>query len=235
MTDHPTVTQSGDASPVATPGAGRGLDTQALRELDEHGYLVVRGGVPDDWIAPLRAAFDAGVIASDQWPVPRGPDWQHALLDTDPYVQRVCRLPVLLDAARHVLRAPFFLSQVEGRAPCRGNMAQPLHRDGAGCPRQLMAAMIWLDPYAQHNGATQIVPGSHRGEGERTAAPTVLTGAAGDILIFDPDILHGATTNNSGAPRRSLLLLYAATALQADHRVTERLRSVRMDTSEIFS
>ncbi|MDB5694864.1 MAG: hypothetical protein JWN21_407 [Sphingomonas bacterium] len=238
MTDHPPVTASGDALPVATPGAGRGLDAQALRELDEHGYLVVRAGVPDDWIGPLRAAFDAGVLPSDQWPVPRGRDWQHALLDTDPYVQRVCRLPVLLDAARHVLNAPFFLSQVEGRAPCRGNMAQPLHRDGAGSPRQLMAAMIWLDPYAQHNGATQIVPASHRGEegegGEAAAEPTVLTGAAGDILIFDPDTLHGATTNHSGAPRRSLLLLYAAAALQAEHRETERLRGVRMDTSEIF-
>jgi hypothetical protein len=210
----------------------------AYDDLDAQGYLLLRNAVPADWIAPLRAAFDAGELASDRWPVPRGADWRHALVDLDPYVQRVCRLPALLDAVGHRLGGPFFLSQVEGREPLAGNRPQPLHRDGGGGGShddggQLMAAMVWLDPYDAANGATQIIAGSHRRDAA-TGEAQVLTGAAGDILIFDPDVLHGATTNSNGARRRSLLLSYAVAALRGDHRETEALRNVRMDADEIF-
>lgn len=204
------------------------------RCLDEQGYVVLRDVVPADWIAPLRAAFDAGVIASDQWPVPRRSDWRHARLDTDPHVQRVCRLPALLGVVYDSLASPFFLSQVEGRDPRPGNAPQPLHRDSADCQGQLMSAMVWLDPYGPDNGATQVVPGSHRRGDEGAVAGQVLTGAAGDILIFDPHLIHGATSNRSGRPRRSLLLSYAAVALYPQWQATEALRGVRMDTREVF-
>lgn len=209
------------------------LDPQPLHRLEADGFLLLRHAVAPSDIAALRAAFDAGVLASTAWPAPRGREWRHALVDTDPDVQRICRLPALMAAAGHILKSPFFLSQVEGREPLRGNAPQPLHRDAAGCPGQLVAAMIWLDPYGPDNGATQVVPGSHRRD-DIADDPTVLSGAAGDILIFDPDLLHGATTNQSGARRRSLLLSYAVATLQAQHRETAALRGVRMDISEIF-
>lgn len=211
-----------------------GLDAAAQAQLDAQGFLLVRGGVPADWIAPMQAAFDAGELASDRWPVPRGHDWRHAQVDLDPHVQAACRLPVLIEAVRHVLKVPFFLSQVEGRAPRQGNRPQPLHRDATGDAGLLMAAMVWLDPYGPDNGATQIVPGSHRADGPGATAPEVLSGEAGDILIFDPDVLHGATTNHSGAPRRSLLVSYAAMTLLDQHRATAALRGVRMDLAEVF-
>jgi hypothetical protein len=212
-----------------------GLDPGARAQLDAQGFLLVRGGVPAEWVALLQAAFDAGELASDLWPVPRGADWRHAQVDLDPHVQAACRLPVLIEAVRHVLKVPFFLSQVEGRAPRQGNRPQPLHRDSAGNPGRVMAAMIWLDPYGPGNGATQIVPGSHRGgEDDEAAVAEVLSGEAGDVLIFDPDVLHGATTNHSGAPRRSLLVSYAAATLYDAYRPTEGARGVRMDTGEVF-
>ncbi|OYY79624.1 MAG: hypothetical protein B7Y43_00690 [Sphingomonas sp. 28-62-20] len=216
-----------------SPVAASTLEPQMLHQLDAQGYLLLRAAIPADWLAPLRAAFDAGVLASDQWPVPRGAEWRHAQVDLDPHVQRACRLPALLDAVHHGLKGPFFLSQLEGRAPRRGNAPQPLHRDAPGAPGQLMAAMVWLDAFGPDNGATRIVPGSHRGD-DAAGAVEVLRGAAGDLLVFDPDLLHGATTNTSGAPRRSLLLSYARAEQHAQHRATEALRGVRMATGEIF-
>jgi ectoine hydroxylase-related dioxygenase (phytanoyl-CoA dioxygenase family) len=133
-----------------------------------------------------------------------------------------------------ILKQPFFLAQVEGREPLTGNLPQPLHRDGAGFPGQVMAAMAWLDPFNADNGATQIVPGSHRTGGGEAQDAKVITGEAGDILLFDPEVLHGATTNRSGERRRSLLISYAATTLRDEHRQTEALRNVRMCTTETF-
>lgn len=204
--------------------------------LDRDGYLMLRGAVPVTWIEALRSAFESGALPSEAWPVPRGHDWRHALVDLDPAVRQVCRLPRLLAGVQWIIGGPFFLSQVEGREPLKDGGHQRLHRDGEGS-RLLAAALVFLDPFGPHNGATRIVPGSHRSGVDPAAehpAGHVVEGEAGDILLFDPDLVHGGTLNRSGAPRRSLLVSYAALASQAEHRLTESLRNVRMDTSEVF-
>ena len=220
MGDLPTLTR---VEPLAAAQAAA---------LDRDGYLLLRGVAPQAWRAALRDAFDAGVATPDQMPVPRGPGWRHALVDLDPVVQRTCRLPDLLAATGRMLGGPFFLSQVEGREPLAGGGHQPLHRDGAG--HMAVAALVFLDPYGPDNGATRVVPRHlDRGEPDEALALT-LTGEAGDILVFDADLLHGATRNRSGARRRSLLLGFMPEAERAGQDACRAVRGVRMDTGEVF-
>lgn len=188
--------------------------------------------MPEAWLEPLRLAFEAGVGTAEQWATPRGPGWRHALVDLDPVVQSACRQPSLLAVAGALLREPFFLTQVEGREPLPGGGHQPLHRDGAG--ERAVAALLFLDPYGPDNGATRVVP-RHLDAGEPDERlSSTLAGEAGDILVFDADLLHGATCNRSGARRRSLLLNFAPETMRPVEEATRALRNVRMDTSEVF-
>ncbi|HEX5271473.1 MAG TPA: phytanoyl-CoA dioxygenase family protein [Gemmataceae bacterium] len=211
-------------------------------KLHRGGYALLRGAVPAEWLDQLRVAFDTGVKPSDRWPVPRGWDWRHSSLDLDPKVQAVCRLPALLSVVGELIGERFFLSQVEGREPLAGGGHQKLHRDlSARHPGDTVNALAFFDDYGPESGATRVVPGSHRpAQGEPQfdfddeSQSVQLSGSAGDILVFDADLVHAGSRNPSGARRRTILIGYFAEPLFASHLETVNLRYIRMDTAERF-
>jgi ectoine hydroxylase-related dioxygenase (phytanoyl-CoA dioxygenase family) len=211
-------------------------------QLQRDGYALLRGAIPAERLDDLRAAFDAGVKPSDRWPVPRGAGWRHSLLDLDPHVQAVCRLPEVLAVVGELIGERFFLSQVEGREPLADGGQQTLHRDlSAQRPGDTVNALAYFDDYGPWNGATRIVPGSHRpAQGEppfdfaAESRSVQLSGAAGDILVFDADLVHGGSLNPTGARRRSILICYFAEPLYAAHLESVNLRGIRMDTADRF-
>ncbi|PLR23345.1 phytanoyl-CoA dioxygenase [Caulobacter zeae] len=216
-----------------TPTKVGSLAADQAALLDRDGYLLLRGAIPEAWRDLLRTAFDAGVGPSEQWAVPKAPGWRHALVDLDPTVRETCRLPTLLAVAGHMLEGPFFLAQVEGREPLPDGGHQPLHRDGAGL--RAVSAMVFLDDYGPGNGATRVVRRPlDQGDPDETLSQT-LAGEAGDILVFDADLLHGATRNVSGARRRSLLLNFLPERDRAAENAFRVVRNVRMDNGEVFT
>jgi len=213
------------------------------KQLHQDGYALLRRAIPNEWLADLRSVFDAGVRPSDQWPVPRGMDWRYSMLDDDSRIQAVCRLPQLLAVAGELIGEQFFLSQVEGREPLAGGGQQPLHRDlSAQRPGDIAVALAFFDDYGPENGATRIVPGSHRTEPDAPpfdfndeSRAVQLSGGAGDILVFDVDLVHAGSLNVIGARRRSILISYFSESLYASHLETVALRNIRMDTRDRFA
>ncbi|MBD9517476.1 phytanoyl-CoA dioxygenase family protein [Pseudomonas sp. PDM22] len=212
------------------------------QRLHSEGYALLRQAIPRALLEELRAAFDANVLPSDRWPVPRGVDWRHAQIDLEPCAQAACRLPPLLEAAGALIGERFFLAQAEGREPLPGGGHQQLHRDlSARRPGDMVSALAFLDDFSPENGATRLAPGSHRHAPGQPPFDFLdeshslqLSGRAGDILVFDVDLVHAGSLNSSGARRRTLLISYRAEPLYAAHLETLGLRNVRMDTAERF-
>lgn len=212
------------------------------KQLHRNGYALLRQAIPAEWLDELRATFDAGVQASHLWPVPRQASWRHSLLDLDPTVQAVCCLPMVLAVVGELIGERFFLSQVEGREPLKDGGHQVLHRDlSAQRPGDTVNALAFFDDYRAANGATRIVPGSHRPAQDEApfddsdeSRSMQLSGSAGDILVFDADLLHAGSLNAIGARRRSVLICYLTEQLHASHLETAKLRSIRMDTTDRF-
>jgi ectoine hydroxylase-related dioxygenase (phytanoyl-CoA dioxygenase family) len=224
--------------------AVNGIDEPMIdrNQLHRDGYALLHRAIPAAWLDGLRDAFDAGVTPSDQWPVPRGADWRHSLLDLDAKVQAVCRLPTLLTVVGALIGERFFLAQVEGREPLAGGGHQGLHRDlSAQRPGDTVNALAFFDDFGPDNGATRLVPGSHRPAPNEPpfdvndeSRCVQLAGTAGDILVFDADLLHAGSLNPTGARRRAILIGYFAEPRYASHLETVHLRGIRMETSVRF-
>lgn len=134
-------------------------------------------------------------------------DYRHSLLDDNPSVQAVWRLPQVLAAVEALIGEVFFLAQVEGCEPLPGRGHQRLHRDlSMRRPGDIANAMTYFDDYGPENGAARLLPGSHRPQAAAPAfdfddesAVVQLSGRAGDILLFDVDLVHAGSLNPSGA------------------------------------
>lgn len=129
--------------------------------------------------------------------------------------------PLVLGLLDRMLEPNYLLSQAQAIDILPGEAAQALHYDDGfyRWPRPrpaLGAATIWaIDDFTAENGATIVVPGSHRW-GERlptdadvaTARPVVMP--RGSVVIFQGTLWHGGGANRSAHPRLAVTAQYCA-------------------------
>lgn len=76
----------------------------------------------------------------------------------------------------------------------------------------VMMNAIWaLSPFTAANGATRVIPGSHKWDKDRLPDPDDVRRAEmdpGDVLIFLGSTLHGGGANTSGENRTGAVISY---------------------------
>ena len=128
--------------------------------------------------------------------------------------------PKLLASVAYVYQwCPFKLNSLNARAALPGEGHQRLHADS---PVPAIPGVyqncnsIWmLDDFTESNGATRVVPGSHRWprlpadamSDPRDPHPqeTLLLGEAGSCAILNAHLWHGGTKNTTDQLRRSVM------------------------------
>ena len=194
------------------------LGPDASSELRERGFAILPDAVPSGRMEPLAAAYDAEIVSAT------GDDLRIGSTSTrvTDFVNRGAEFdllylfPPLLEACCRVIARPFKLSTLHARTLPPGAAAQALHvdvgRHAAEWP--LVGFILMIDDFRPDNGATRLVPGSHRwprAPRDSMADVTVehdeqvlACGSAGSLVVFNGSTWHGHTANVSNQPRRSL-------------------------------
>ena len=131
--------------------------------------------------------------------------------------------PLILGLADRLLRPNYLLSQLQVINILPGEAPQPLHYDDAFYPwprprRSLGGAAIWaIDEFTADNGATVMLPGSHRWpDRPPTDADEVrsVVMPPGSVVVFHGTLWHGGGANRTSAPRLAVAAQYCAPFLR---------------------
>jgi ectoine hydroxylase-related dioxygenase (phytanoyl-CoA dioxygenase family) len=205
--------------PVAAMRAADFADAAAPIEalgarMEREGYLLFPCLISADQIATIRDELDPVLEAT-----PRGRnDFEgfatkriYALLAHAPASALLVEHPLFLALAGRWLEANFLLSAHIAIQIFAGESAQAWHIDD-GFYRQAMprapngVSAIWsLDAFTEENGATELIPGSHKWGHARPAGfeagAVKAIAPAGSLLIFPGALTHRGADNAGAAPR----------------------------------
>jgi ectoine hydroxylase-related dioxygenase (phytanoyl-CoA dioxygenase family) len=203
------------------------MNEEHKRQLDEAGYVVLEGLMGEDLLNGLRRriheVFTAeGAAAGSEFRTEAHAQRLANLVDKGEVFQRAIAHPTVLEGVRQVLGPPKLSSLNARSADPHSDAGQPLHVDMAALPDERgywVCNTIWmLDDFTPDNGATRVVPGSHKW-GTRPqdvladpdaphAGEVLVTGRAGGVVIMNAHTWHGGTANRTAAPRLAMHAFY---------------------------
>lgn len=232
------------------------LSPQEIEQLDRDGYVGLGQLLSPEEVAEVNARVaalvdDEGDQAGSELfdskyirhPKENGADRLADLVNKGATFDQFYTHPKVLAAIREVLGEAYKLSSLNYRASKPGQGLQKLHVDyGNSVPvgGYKVCNTIWLlDDFVENNGATRIVPGTHKLKslpGEVMDDPNdahpdeiKIIAPAGSVFVFNSHVWHGGTVNHTQKLRRSIHSYFCAAdqPQQLDQRryITETTKS----------
>jgi ectoine hydroxylase-related dioxygenase (phytanoyl-CoA dioxygenase family) len=189
---------------------------------------VVEPGVLDRAEAELRPFLEATPVGPDPL-AGRRTRRTGGLVARSVTCRELVQHPLVLDAVgkalQHATTFHLHLTQVIAIGP--GEPAQPVHRDQWAFDffpfpsgYEVQCNTIWaMTDFTAENGATRLVPGSHRAADRLTfeQADTVPAEMPkGSLLFYTGALYHGAGANRSNGVRRGVNITYAVSWLRQE-------------------
>lgn len=191
--------------------------------MDESGYAIVKNALTRDALQHLHSDLE--------------PHFEHretskalffgfntkrieALFSKSVIAQQMAVHPMVLAASDHILGPNcngFQINLSQGIRINPGEKAQILHPDSAlfpisNKPFEFQVNAIWAySDFTWDNGATVIVPGSHKWPEDRKPQKDEITYAempAGSVLIYAASLLHGGGANITTKARTGIAISY---------------------------
>jgi ectoine hydroxylase-related dioxygenase (phytanoyl-CoA dioxygenase family) len=224
LTAAPAVRTLLPSAPLAT----------VLAALDADGAVIIHRLLDDATVAALQSELAPALALRPPGSESDDPEWElfhgsrtrrvTGLVNWSPTFVDLIQHPLLTawaDRALLPLCGSYSLNSGQLMVVGPGEDDQYLHRDQSGWPffndlgpdgpDVVVNAMFALSPFTVENGATRVVPGSHRATEEDAYDPSAAVAAemaAGSVLLFDGKTVHGAGANRTSSPRHGLHVSY---------------------------
>ena len=223
-----------------------------LAEIDDDGYTIIENVMSEDLMTRIRA--ELAPYCQGKFPGRNNFEGTHtervyALLAKTPSIAEIIEHPTTLELLDQLLPKNFLLSAALSILVHPGETPQPFHYDDgiAGLPvfkprPRFGVSTIWaFDDFTENNGATEVIPGSHRWAEDRqpqeSEAVKVLM-PAGSVIVFDGALIHRGGANMSDADRLAITPQYCNPGLRqienmvlavppgTAHQYSERIQSM---------
>jgi ectoine hydroxylase-related dioxygenase (phytanoyl-CoA dioxygenase family) len=195
-----------------------------IERVREHGYTIVEAAIEPDLVEALNAALARLERELDAKPAMNGFEGHRTvriynLLARGGPFERVPTHPAVLPIVEGVLDPGCLISSLSSIAIDPGETAQPIHADDMVIPLEkphapIVCNSMWaLTDFTAANGATRLVPGSHkRGNPDYGGAYETIPAemACGSVLIWDGSLWHGGGANVTDQRRTGVAMNYCA-------------------------
>ena len=207
--------------------------TDLVQQLKADGYCVVDDVIPADDVAAVRASVEETVAQNRHPSSPKNVGFLPGLINYNqsfaPYLASDKLLPIITALLGQPVRISFTSALINYSGNERGGWHAdwPFNQRNAGhipapYPDRIMhITTLWmLAPFTLENGATLVVPGSHRLDNNPTGDnghdpmqphpdEVQATGKAGSVLVFDSRMWHAVAPSTSNEGRVAIAIRYA--------------------------
>jgi len=183
--------------------------SHGISRLANEGWLLIEGVLSAKEIAAMHTAWDEFEVSENQtWDVAGKCEFLPCI-----------ESPILFEFLPALLGDAIKLESLKGRSPKPDYGPQGLHVDTVGPVKpgeQILANAFWiLDEMSRENGATRLVPDSHKTysvPAGNYAQPNgkhpneiYISANPGDLLLFSAHLWHSGSRNESGTRRRVVI------------------------------
>jgi ectoine hydroxylase-related dioxygenase (phytanoyl-CoA dioxygenase family) len=196
---------------------------KAKADINEHGYCLIEGALPPEKLDIARAR----IIELAEAEIADGTDYVYdnganqrvwTLLNKGEIFEEIAQDPLILRLMEHMLGFDLLLSNIDANIAGPGGTPMFMHADQSFAPPPwpwyaMVANVMWmLDDFTPENGATRIVPGSHRvdhgPDWSNLPETEPVCGPAGTAFVFDGRLWHQTGANTTKDVRRHGILAY---------------------------
>lgn len=198
---------------------------EVAEHVAEHGAVIVDGLLPldllDRFTEEITPYIEANTYGTDDFSG-RQTRRTGALVARSVAGREIAMQPTVLDVARRLIdaeRIQLHLTQVISLSPGQGG--QPMHRDQWAWDQHAfppgkeveLAAIYAMSDFTVENGATHVLPGSHREAdhlAHRRSDSEQAVMRRGSALVYTGSVYHAGGTNHSDQVRHALQFVYCA-------------------------